>query len=197
VGAIDGQYNRSSFSSFGPTADGRIKPDVVALGSGTSSILPGGAVSFGNGTSFSCPLIASLVAGVWQNWPDLTALEIVDLIRQAGSNYFNPDNSLGYGVPTYQAIKNIIDFPAEGYGILVYPNPVTEGDLHIAMAPNDGSVVTVVVQSIFGQALQKATYESNWNLNPFTLNLASLTPGVYLVQVSNKNTIKTFQVIKK
>ena len=197
VGSIDKNYLRSNFSSFGPTTDGRIKPDVMAIGTSAASVTPAGTVAFGNGTSYACPMITSLIAGTWQNWPDLTAVEMVALIRQAGSKYFNPDNSFGYGIPTYQAIKNIFEFPVNGItGIWVYPNP-TAGELRIAVEPGSGNVVVVQVYSVLGQVMQQASYESIWNLNPFILDLATYTPGIYFVKVSTTNQIKTWRIIKK
>jgi subtilisin family serine protease len=69
VGSVTSTNQYSSFSSRGPTADNRIKPDVVARGSGTNLIMPNGMVGLTNGTSLSTPLITSLAACLLQANP--------------------------------------------------------------------------------------------------------------------------------
>lgn len=101
VGSVTYQGLNSPFSSVGPTADGRIKPDVMAIGSSTSVVSGSGTIQHNNGTSFSCPTIAGMVACLWQALPDKTAEQIIDLVRQAGNNAEHPDNIYGYGVPDF------------------------------------------------------------------------------------------------
>ena len=71
------------FSSIGPTADGRIKPDVMAYGCPTNVVSGRGYIIPDNGTSFACPLIAGMVACLWQACPNKSAKEIIDIIRQS------------------------------------------------------------------------------------------------------------------
>jgi serine protease AprX len=196
VGSIDGKYKQSSFSSIGPTADGRIKPDVMALGTGAASITPFGDVVYGNGTSFSCPLISSLVAGVWQRWPQLTAGEIVNLIRQSGSQYFSADNNFGYGVPTYRAVKNIMDRPSQAVDILVYPNPAIDDKIKIALQTTDGSMVSVTLYTALGQTIHQANYQAIWDLNPYIVDMSHFAPGVYFLKVSHETKIKTMRIVR-
>src|SRR5690606_936325 len=85
VGNVNSFGVRSSSSSIGPSADGRIKPDVVALGSGVSVIRANGAVLTGSGTSFAAPLVTALVAGIWKDNPDLKNSELVQVIRSTAS----------------------------------------------------------------------------------------------------------------
>lgn len=79
VGAVDAFENYASFSSTGPSADGRIKPTVAAQGQGTYVASPSGGVFPGNGTSFSCPVIAGMVACLWQSTPSATNLQVIRL----------------------------------------------------------------------------------------------------------------------
>lgn len=99
VGAIAKDSTIAYFSSAGLTADGRIKPDVVALGLNTSVIAASGEVEPAQGTSFSGPIISGLAACLWQSVPDLTNLELVDIIRKSGDRYNKPDAKYGYGIP--------------------------------------------------------------------------------------------------
>ena len=86
---------------MGPTADGRIKPDVMAYGSPTCVITGRGSIINDNGTSFSSPLIAGMVACLWQALPRKTAKQMIKLVRLAGNNQQHPDNVFGYGVPDF------------------------------------------------------------------------------------------------
>lgn len=101
VGAVNSEMRNAPFASVGPTQDGRIKPDIVAMGSGTALISGRGSLVRDMGTSFSTPLISGLVACLWQGLPKLSAIEIIDLVRQCSSQADEPDNILGYGIPDF------------------------------------------------------------------------------------------------
>ncbi len=101
VGSINNSGVNATFSAVGPTADGRIKPDVMAYGSPTSVITGRGSIINDNGTSFSSPLIAGMVACLWQALPNKTAKQIMKLVRLSGNNQQHPDNIYGYGVPDF------------------------------------------------------------------------------------------------
>lgn len=103
VGAIsDIETQRiAAFSSVGPTQDGRVKPDIVALGAPARTISGRGTITSSMGTSFSSPVICGLVACLWQSMPNKTAMDIMELIRRTGHNYQHPDNIYGYGVPDF------------------------------------------------------------------------------------------------
>ena len=99
VGAINKNLVNARFSSIGNSADGRIKPDVMAVG--VNSVVTGtdGSVSKGNGTSFASPIMCGIVACFWQACPWLTAKEVIEAVRQVGDRVDYPDNIYGYGVP--------------------------------------------------------------------------------------------------
>ena len=100
VGACSETRDPASFTSYGPTADGRQKPEVAAWGQGTRiADLNGGGVTTGSGTSFATPEIAGMAACLWQALPDKTAMEIRDLIIKSAHQYSSPDDRLGYGIP--------------------------------------------------------------------------------------------------
>lgn len=101
VGAVNMEKKNAPFSGVGPTQDDRVKPDVMALGSPASLISGRGSIVRDMGTSFSTPLVAGLVACLWQALPEKNALEIIDLVRQTSSNYTEPDNIFGYGIPNF------------------------------------------------------------------------------------------------
>lgn len=105
VGAagVDGQ--RAIFSSFGPTSDGRIKPDAMAVGFQTIVVDPDGKIRPGNGTSFAAPCIAGMVACLKQAHPNRSNMEIITAVRQSADRYLNPDIKEGYGFGVPDACK--------------------------------------------------------------------------------------------
>ncbi|HHS49532.1 MAG TPA: hypothetical protein ENN07_00225, partial [candidate division Zixibacteria bacterium] len=113
VGAVDYYGNRLGFSSRGPTADGRIKPEVSAMGSGVKCAGHYGTTDFrtGSGTSASAPLISGLVALMLEARPELNPLEIRSALIATSSRATSPNNEVGWGVP--DAISALA-YPAGG-----------------------------------------------------------------------------------
>lgn len=107
VGALTRDLINTEFSSVGNTTDGRIKPDAMAIGQGSTVSSVEGTVTRANGTSFASPILCGVVACFWQACPWLTAKEVVQAVRQAGDRVDYPDNIYGYGIPNlwkaYQA----------------------------------------------------------------------------------------------
>lgn len=99
VGAVNRLGARTSFSSVGPTADGRIKPDVMAMGQGVK-VARDVANGYGlaAGTSFSCPLTAGVVALVLQAHPDYTVDQVLEVLRTTASRADAPDRLFGWGI---------------------------------------------------------------------------------------------------
>jgi hypothetical protein len=104
VGAVDDSTHRATFSSFGPTADGRIKPDLVAPG---DDVLTAGSVglalTISSGTSLASPMLAGAIAALWSAYPDKTAQEILQAVYQTADQAEHPDNERGYGLPDMTA----------------------------------------------------------------------------------------------
>ena len=100
VGAVDVDGQIAAFSSYGPSADGRVKPEVCAMGKGTSIIHPeNDSIMGGNGTSFACPLIAGMAACLWSASPNATNMEIRERIIRSADRYTQPHEQYGYGIP--------------------------------------------------------------------------------------------------
>ncbi|MCQ2313498.1 MAG: S8 family serine peptidase [Paludibacteraceae bacterium] len=100
VGAVGVDSTIAAFSSYGPSADGRVKPEACAVGYQTVIVNPStGLMRKGNGTSFACPLIAGLSACVWSAHPDETAMQIRQRIINSAHKLDNPDDRYGYGIP--------------------------------------------------------------------------------------------------
>ena len=114
VGGIDADledYNHIYFSSYGPTADKRMKPNVVAFGEAVVAN-PNGGYTNAFGTSFSSPLTAGFCACAWQTQRDLTALQMKAEIEKSADLYPYFDYAFGYGVPQAAYFTNELK-PAE------------------------------------------------------------------------------------
>jgi hypothetical protein len=109
VGAIQANKTIAAFSSWGPNSAGKIKPDVVSIGQGTILALGNGNPAAGNGTSFSNPNLAGLVACLWEAFPEFTNMEIIDAVKQSSDRYTNPDVRFGYGIPNFRIAYNRLD----------------------------------------------------------------------------------------
>ncbi len=115
VGATNYRGARVSFSSVGPTYDGRLKPDIMAMGANVVAAVPDAldAYALVNGTSFSCPLAAGVAALLLEAHPTWTNLNIMQALRTTGSNTGNPDHRNGWGV--IDAVKALAFEPVEFY----------------------------------------------------------------------------------
>jgi serine protease AprX len=103
VGAVVVNGNIAGLSSWGPNGAGLIKPNVVSVGQGTviANLTTGNPTS-GNGTSYACPLMAGMVACLWQMFPEFTNMQVIDAVQRSASRYPNPDFRYGYGVPNFK-----------------------------------------------------------------------------------------------
>lgn len=110
VGAVNKDSINTLFSSIGNTADGRIKPDVMAQGQDASMLNCNGNVTQANGTSFSTPILCGAVACLCQAFPKAKPTEIIEAVQQAGNNAEHPNNIFGYGIPdilkAYEYLKH-------------------------------------------------------------------------------------------
>ncbi len=203
VGAVNNAQIPASFTSFGPSADGRVKPDVSAQG--VTTILSGSSnnVASGNGTSYSSPLIAGLVTGFWQAYPHLTALQVIDCIKKAGNLYQTPTTQLGYGIPTFERAAVIAqrDYPLLSCclpfeAIKLYPNPVIDEMRLQFSVENIGQTFKTQIVSVNGQTLLLNDLKVN-QVNQ-VLNLpTSLISGTYILTLSGDGLYQTLKFIKQ
>ena len=99
VGAVSTSGVVGGFSSYGPSSDGQIKPDVASVGVETIVQYPDNSIGGGNGTSFACPNLAGLTTCLWQGFPEFNNMKIIHTLQQSGSKASSPDDRVGYGIP--------------------------------------------------------------------------------------------------
>lgn len=192
VGGVTAARNHASFSSFGPTADGRIKPDVVAMAQGVTVM--GGATGQpfrANGTSFSAPLITGLAACLLQAHPGRTNWEILESIKLSGDQADAPDNVLGYGIPDAKIADSILtawdgavtvtEEPMPGLsGLSLQPNPATSELMIVMRAGTD--IRAVEIYTSIGARVASFAYTSVGASTPRRIPISALPPGVYTLR---------------
>ena len=108
IGAVNKDGKHSAFSSLGPSADGRTKPDVCVLGENILVPNENGELTKGSGTSFASPILCGAATCLWQKHPNAKAIEIIEAIRQSASLYNKPNNEYGFGLPDFQKADAIL-----------------------------------------------------------------------------------------
>lgn len=200
VGALGHNYRLVDFSSIGPTADNRIKPEVVALGLQVTVLSEGNTLALKNGTSFAAPLIAGFAAGLWEKFPTLTNLELRDLILSSADNVTSPNNQIGYGLPDYNiavgneplAVAQIVED-----AISVYPNPVT-GD-HINLLIEKRTIPMPVKVSLYSQSgklINEMTIKRAKKGMIAELQFNENRQGVYFLHIECENYSKNVKILR-
>lgn len=170
VGAVGSDGQRSGFSSVGPTADGRIKPDLMAMGSGVYVARSSSPTSYGNssGTSFSCPILAGAAALVLSVDPTLTPMEILDLLRQTASQSNNPDRLMGWGIINTLDAVELIPVPVE---LTLFSGSYVNGAVHLEWT-------TATETNNFGFEVQKKYDNTSYEKIGFVSGNGTTTNGM-------------------
>ena len=204
IGAVTRAGNYASFSSRGNTADGRIKPDVVAVGSGTALCNTSGNATMGNGTSFSAPLAAGLVAGFWQANPYLTAQEVTRCIRKSGHQFATPTIQLGYGYANYTRaniiVKNeflisAIEPNADLVSITISPSNKSNVELKFANSLINNQLRASFIQQTTKKILYQDTFKLNTNQTTKTISFDIISPYI-LLRIEDLTQKKTLKIIR-
>ncbi len=200
VGAIDSLYNVAGFSSVGPTADGRIKPELVARGANSWVSSPNGSVGYGSGTSFATPILAGAVACFWQAHKTYNNIKVLDTLKHTASFSLTPNNSRGWGTPNMCLIPAIIAGLNEtkssenDLNFKVMPNPFSSF-VKIELSSLKYSAVNVQIINTLGAVIK--------TINPtligynFECDLSDLTGGIYFMKISTMQGVVTKKVIRQ
>ena len=192
VGAVNAEGEYASFSSIGPSADGRIKPDVVAQGVSSTVVTASGAIATANGTSFSAPITAGMVACLWQALPEKTNVELLQLIKESAHLYENPTAQMGYGIPNFNAAySNALDVSTfENQQAVVYPNPFHEVIKVQLSEISDND--RMEIYNVVGQLMKTFTL-----LNQPSFDLSDLAAGLYFYQIITPSKRLNGRLLKK
>ena len=199
VGAVSAQQTHVGFSSIGPSSDGRIKPDVSAQGSSVVIGSGSGNIESSNGTSFSTPLITGLAAGIWQSLPNYTNMQLLKVIKLISSQYINPDNELGYGIPNFINLNDVIasNNKVNAFDFQVYPVPFSSLIQIELPSKLGGKEVDLVFYDLKGKVLFQERHlvtENHVFLGIEKLN--SIPKGILLLGISSEKGISYRTVIK-
>lgn len=193
IGAVQSNESYAAFSSIGPSYDGRVKPDVCAKGQAATVSNTSGTIVTANGTSFSGPIMAGMVATFWSAVPTLTATQVVNFIKQSADQYTTPTPQKGYGIPDFQlALNNALhttSFITESNFTLV-ANPV-ENDLKF----NFGSTINEGKLSLFN-TLGQMILETRLTKENNSIDVQNLSNGIYYYNFESTQNFKG-KIIKK
>lgn len=188
VGAATHDGTRASFSSYGPTADGRVKPDVMALGEEVPCANADGNLNASNGTSLACPIMAGMMACLWQRYPDWTPAQLCDSVRAWGNFADHPDLMAGYGIPDFGLATQSPTDPEgiahpESASVRLYPNPVHD-QFHV-VSPSPCNITIC-------DAMGREVYKDK-NIN--TVSVSHLPKGIYFVIISSSDACSTHRLM--
>ena len=201
AGGVTSSRTRSSFSSFGPTSDGRTKPNVSAMASSVFLADSGSGFSFSQGTSFASPMIAGIVAQVLQADPSLSPSQVRELLQSTASQAGAPNNSLGWGIVNAQAAMATItgreksETPAN-LVLGAWPNPFTDRVDVVATFPPEATGARLDLIDILGRTI--ATFEAptstdgTWRL---TIDTSGFAPGLVLYRLTAGSRIASGSLI--
>lgn len=199
IGTPNSHYDKTDFSSIGPSFDGRIKPDVVAKGYRTSLMAGNGYIQNSSGTSYAAPLISGFAAGIWQAHPDWTNKELLDAIRNSGSRALNPDNYYGYGIPNYLvavlgSVLDVTDILSEK--VKVFPNPFQDEKVHIDLSNLALSEDLIIrVYDLKGSIINTQVIPVQTK-GIVDVDILSNTKGIYLMTLTTSQFFKEIKLIK-
>ncbi len=204
VGAVDKDGVYASFSSKGPSFDGRVKPNVAGQGSGAVVASTNGEVVYGSGTSFSSPIIAGMAACLWQAHPDRTNMEILHAIEKSAHQYNNPDDFVGYGIPNFYRAHLYLsgtigeNGPASDQLLGIYPNPFSNY-LKVMFYSHQAQTATIELVDHLGRLTfsKKVSLEANSFCNiRIDEDLAVLRTGTYIMRITTASDEYVEKIIK-
>lgn len=208
VGAVTSGGATATFSGYGPAADGHVKPDVAAMGQATALLNTSGNVVTGNGTSFATPVMAGLVACLWQAYPQVSNLRLLQVIRACSDHYSVPDNRVGYGIPDFKlAFDTLAKITAADSALIAQrldngtlralPNPFSN-TLHIYYATHGNDPVQLALYNALGQLVRRQTVAAPANGLGTTEwdDTGNLAPGLYFLHYVQGSTKASTKLIK-
>ena len=191
VGAVNSAKSVTSFSSIGPSSDNRIKPDVMAQGQGDVVSDAAGNIVTANGTSFSSPIMAGMVACLWEAFPLKSNKEIRDLIIKSGDRYATPNNQYGFGIPNFSLALTLSVDALSKNDFILYPNPINDS-ISISL-PRGHDKGLFLIYNVLGQKISENDITSQTS----NISLKSLEKGIYVYKLESGVFFKTGKIVKQ
>ena len=192
IAAVDEFGIKAGFSSWGPSSDGDIKPNVAAKGQLATVANSGGGVGLANGTSFACPILAGSAACLWQAHPDKTNMEVFKAIEQSANYYLTPGDSLGYGIPNFIVADLLLggtdlNLLTSDNLLGIYPNPYHD-EISLKFFSAVSHSLDIEIYDALGRLVMNSFNEINRGaINNITLSgLSDARQGMYFVLVRTK-----------
>ena len=200
VGGTNDLGQRVNFSSIGPSADGRVKPDIMAQAQGVAVLNLVGTTGIANGTSFSAPLIAGMAACLWQKFPKATNELIRNAIIRSADRYMKPDSLYGFGIPDFgKAIELLSDQYDGALPVAMILNNPLISDSAVRFFAEGNETISIDLINSSGQkmwTLNNVEVFSGYNeVRPFG-DIEILASGIYIVRVNFKNRTELIKAIK-
>lgn len=190
VGAVNSAEVKAGFSSIGPSFDGRIKPDVMAMGVASVVANQAGTITTNNGTSFAGPILAGAVTSFWSAFPNKTNAEIVQLVKQSADRYATPNNNYGYGIPDFQLALALSNAEFDLNGVNLFPNPTSN---KITISGLDSLIGSEIV---FYNNLGQMVLKQNINNSIQNISLESLSSGIYYYNIASAEKSLKGKIVK-
>ncbi len=199
VGGTNSEGLRASFSSVGPTYDGRISPQIMAQGQGVAVVNTMGVTGNANGTSFSAPIISGLAACLWEMFPDASNEDIKQAIISSSNNFLNPDSLYGYGIPNFtHAISMLERELMDTNRLRLLTNPL-QPTSSIEFYAYQQEKITIELFNSSGHKIWQTSkimiYPGYNKIKPFR-DIASLSQGMYLIRVNFANSSEMVKAVK-
>ena len=198
VGGVDAQEAIYNASSFGPSSDGRVKPNVCAQGLNAYLGFDNGNFGYGSGTSFASPIMAGTAACLWQAFPSLSNMQIFHAIEQSADRYHNPHNQYGYGIPDMRLAWTLLSGnqpPSEDIIINLYPNPFTTSFTLSFYTPQAGSVLVEIFDMTGKKILDMQNAEARYYQSVNIDN--DLAVGVYVLKLTTPQKIFYRKIVRQ
>jgi serine protease AprX len=191
VGAVDSVMNVAAFSSHGPTYDGRVKPNVSAMGVKTYYPFSDDKVGKGNGTSYSGPIIAGSAASLLSAVGNQSPQDVRNTIESTGNLFPSYNFDIGYGVPDFWWAYNLLleseSLPSTQLDC-IFPNPTKD----IINVKTKGSpVLSLSISNALGQRMTNINWSQSWIKNYLQLSIAHLPQGTYFLTIETEEGTST------
>ncbi len=206
IGAVNVNGLVGAFSSYGPSSDGRIKPDVASVGEAAAVAGTDGNPAYVNGTSLACPNLAGLITCLWQAFPEMSNADITDAIKRSAERYTTPNDRVGYGIPNMRVAYEILSGKKDAARtgkilgtnwIKAYPVPFASHLNVLIKAPHTAKATLMLLNSSGKEVLTKKLSVQEGTMYYEQLQpVNELSNGIYWLQYRDGKNIQVLKLVK-